>query len=149
MAESDSASANCANCGNPLPPRFAVCPQCGARKIVSHGYEWKSAGTWMGEPLIHIAFGSDPTGRPRTARGVIAIGQRAFGGIAIGIMAGGIVSIGIVAGGIFSLGVVAVGMVAAVGVNAAGMLAVGVVAAGWKVGGVAVFGEKVLFSITR
>ena len=146
MAELDSP---CPNCGEPLPPRFAVCPQCGARKIVVHGYEWKSGGTWMGEPLIHIAFGCEPTGRPRTARGVIAIGQRAVGGIAIGIMAGGILAIGVVAAGVFSIGVVAIGLAAACGVNAAGTIAIGVVAAGWKAGGVTAIGQKVLFSLKR
>jgi hypothetical protein len=143
------ADSPCPNCGNPLPPRFAVCPHCGARKIIAQGYEWKSAGSWMGEPLIHIAFGCEPTGRPRTARGMIAIGQRAVGGIAIGIMAAGFISIGVVAAGVFSFGVVAIGAVAACGVNAAGMIAIGVVAAGWKVGGVTVIGGKVLFSLGR
>ena len=145
MAESVSASEACANCGKPLPPRFAVCPQCGARKIIAYGYEWKSRGTWMGEPLIHIAFGSEPTGRPRTARGVIAIGQRAVGGVAIGIMAGGFIAIGLVAGGVFSVGIVAIGAVAALGVNAAGMVAIGVVAVGLKAGGVTAIGQKILF----
>jgi hypothetical protein len=144
MADVDSL---CPNCGTPLPPRFAVCAHCGARKIVPHGYEWKTKGTWMGEPLIHIAFGCEPTGRPRTARGLIAIGQRAVGGIAIGIMAAGIFSIGFVAAGVFSIGIVAIGLGAACGVNAVGTIAIGVVAAGWKVGGVAAIGEKMLFPV--
>jgi GLTT repeat (6 copies) len=146
MAESDSL---CPNCSEPLPPQFAVCPHCGVRKIVPHGYEWKSQGTWMGEPLIHIAFGCEPTGRPRTARGMIAIGQRAIGGIAIGIMAAGFVSIGVVAAGVFSIGIVAIGLAVACGVNAAGGIAIGVVAAGWKAGGVTAIGQKVLFSLKR
>ena len=139
----------CQNCGHELPPRLAECPQCGARKVVPQGYEWKSRLTWMGAPVVHVAFGCDPAGRAHVARGVIAIGQRATGGVAIGIVATGFVAIGLVAVGAFSLGVVAIGVVAACGVNAVGFLAIGVVAAGWKAGGVAAFAEKVLFSVAR
>jgi len=146
MAELDSP---CPNCSEPLPPRYAVCPHCGARKFIAHGYEWKSRGTWMGEPLIHIAFGCEPTGRPRTARGMIAIGQRAIGGIAIGIVAAGFLAVGVVAAGVLSIGVVAIGLAVACGVNAVGTIAIGVVAAGWKAGGVTAIGEKVLFSVKR
>ena len=139
----------CQNCGHELPPRLAECPQCGARKVVPQGYEWKSRLMWMGAPVVHVAFGCDPTGRAHVARGVIAIGQRATGGVAIGIVATGFVAIGLVALGAFSFGVVAIGVVAACGVNAVGFLAIGVVAAGWKAGGVAAFAEKVLFSVAR
>ena len=73
----------------------------------------------MGEPLIHIAFGCEPTGRPRTAAGDDR--DRATRGrrpIAIGIMAAGIISVGIVAAGVFSIGIVAIGLAVACGVNA-------------------------------
>jgi hypothetical protein len=139
----------CPNCGASLPLRIAVCAQCGARAIVPAGYEWKSRLTWMGSPVVHVAFGCDATGRAHLARGVIAIGQRAVGGVAIGIVATGFVAIGLVGIGAFSLGVVAVGIVAACGVNALGFFAIGIVAAGWKVGGFAAIGEKVLFSRMR
>jgi hypothetical protein len=136
----------CPNCASELPPRLVACPQCGARTLAPVGYEWKSRLTWMGAPVLHVAFGCDATGRAHLARGVIAIGQRAVGGVAIGIMATGFVAIGLVGVGAFSFGVVAVGAVAACGVNAFGFIAIGVVAAGWKVGGLAAFGEKILFS---
>lgn len=141
-----SSDRTCANCGGELPLRFAVCPQCGVRKDVPQGYEWKSGATWMGAPLMHVAFGCDASGRPRVARGVLAIGQRAVGAVAIGIVATGFVAVGLVAAGIFSLGIVAVGAVAACGVNAIGFVAVGVVAVGWKVAGLASVGMKALFS---
>ena len=137
----------CSSCGQALPPRYAVCPQCGTRKPAKpHGYEFRSRLMWMGAPVVHVAFGADETGRPLTARGVIAIGQRALGGVAIGIVATGIVAIGVVAIGVFSLGVVAIAIGAACGVNAAGGIAIGVVAAGWKAGGVEVFAKQILFS---
>jgi hypothetical protein len=144
----------CRECSAPVDPRLAVCPQCGAprpaqREWVGEGYEWKSAAQWMGGPIVHVAFGNGRDGRPRTARGIIAIGQRAGGGVAIGIIAGGFVSIGLVSVGVFSFGVVAIGAVLAVGGNAFGLMSIGVVAVGYKVGGVATFGVKTLFSLMK
>ncbi len=144
----------CRQCAAPVDPRLAVCPHCNAprpaqREWVGEGYEWRSEFAWMGSPLVHIAFGNGRDGRPRTARGVIAIGQRAVGGVAIGILAGGFVSLGVISIGVFSLGVVAVGALLAVGVNALAPLAIGVVAVGYAVGGVSTLGWKILFSVTK
>lgn len=141
----------CRDCTMPVSGDVAVCPHCGAlrparREWAGEGFEWKSRALWMGVPVVHVAFGNDHAGRPRTARGVIAVGQRAAGGVAIGILAGGFVSFGVVSCGVFSLGVVSIGALMACGVNALAPLAVGVVAAGYKVGGVATFGWKLLFS---
>ena len=136
----------CRNCGHELPPRYGVCPQCGVRQNVPQGYEWKSKGTWMGEPLVHIAFGSDADGRVRTARGMIAIGQRASGAIAIGIVAVGGISSGVISCGLVSVGVVAVALGAAFGVNAFAPLAIGVLGVGYAAGGVEAIGWKILFS---
>ncbi|MHA3773360.1 hypothetical protein ACXR0O_17640 [Verrucomicrobiota bacterium sgz303538] len=136
----------CRNCGNELPPRYAVCPQCGVRKEGPQGYEWKSKGTWMGEPLVHIAFGTDSAGRVRTARGIVAIGQRASGAVAIGIVAVGGLSIGLVSCGLVSVGVVAVALGAAFGMNAFAPFAIGVLGVGYAAGGVKAIGWKILFS---
>ena len=144
----------CRECSAPVTAEAVVCPACGAsrpaqREGEGEGYEWKSPMQWMGGPLVHVAFGHGPDGRPRTARGVIAIGQRAIGGVAIGIVAGGFVSIGMVSVGVFSVGIVALGALVAVGGNAVGFLSIGVVAMGYKVGGVATFGWKTMFSLQK
>jgi hypothetical protein len=144
----------CRQCQAPVDAEWPTCPACGAiqpglAEIEPKGYEWESKGQWMGLPLVHIAFGYDSKGHARTARGIVAIGQRAVGGVAIGIIAGGFFSIGIVSAGVFSLGVVSVGALISGGVNAFGALAIGVVAVGYKVGGVATFGSKVLFSAMK
>jgi len=85
------------------------------------GYEYRSERKLFGLPLVHIAQGINPeTGRPRVAKGIIAIGGIAFGVFALGGLAFGGLTFG---GG--SLGIVALGG-AAVGVlGAAGGLAVG------------------------
>src|SRR5687768_11881172 len=92
----------CRECHAEVPGDAFTCDGCGAPRparpvFTGEGYEWKTSGTWMGEPLVHVAFGLDATGRPRTARGLVAIGQRAMGGVAVGIVACGFVSVGVVA----------------------------------------------------
>ena len=144
----------CRDCAQEVSPDALTCPHCGSPRPArcewkAEGYEWKSPRTWRGSPLVHIAFGIDESGALRTARGVIAIGQRAVGGIAIGIIARGVVAIGVVAVGLLSFGVVAVSALAACGVNAIAPLAIGVVAAGYAAGGVHAIAWKILFSVTR
>ncbi len=143
----------CRDCSTPVSLDAFTCPQCGAprpalREWNGAGYEWKSAATFAGLPLVHVAFGIDRAGKVRTARGVIAIGQRAVGGFACGILALGVVSCGVVCGGAISLGVVAVGLLLACGVNAVAPIAIGVVAFGAVAGGVQAIGWKILFSVT-
>jgi predicted Ser/Thr protein kinase len=104
------------------------------------GYEYRSKRTVFGVPLVHIANGIDPsTGRPRVARGIIAIGGQAIGGVAVGGGAFGVLSIG---GG--SIGVVAFGG-AAIGLVSIGGMAIGLLAAlgGWAIGGFALGGGSV------
>ena len=144
----------CRQCAQPVDAGLAVCPHCQAPQPAlpewhGAGYEWRTQMLWMGEPVVHVAFGNGADGRPRVARGVIAVGPRAVGGVAVGIVATGFVAIGVIGVGVFSLGVVAVAAGAAVGVNALAPLAFGVVAAGYAVGGVAVFGWKILFAVAR
>jgi hypothetical protein len=144
----------CRECREPVAASALECLHCGAPRperaeFHGEGYEWKSGGTWMGEPLVHIAFGLDTDGRARTARGVIAVGQRARGVVAIGIVAVGFVAIGIIALGAVSFGVVAVALLAAAGVNAFAPFAFGVVAVGFAAGGLQAIGWKILFSLAR
>ncbi len=141
---------SCPNCSAPLAADVSACNHCGApRPIEAAGYEWKSSATWMGWPLMHVAFGCEEDGRPRVARGVVAIGPRAVGGLACGIVAGGGIALGIVSAGLVSIGVVSVAAIAAIGVNAVGPLDFGVVAVGLMGGGVHFIGWKMLFSLTQ
>ena len=144
----------CRDCAEPVSSDALTCPHCGAprpalREWNGAGYEWKSAATFAGMPLVHVAFGIDREGRVRTARGIIAVGQRAIGGVAVGILAAGVISCGVVCGGVVSLGVVAGALLLACGVNAVAPLAVGVIAFGAVAGGVNAIGWKILFSVTH
>jgi hypothetical protein len=97
--------------------------------------EYRSKRTLLGWPLVHVVAGRDPvTGRPRVAKGWIAVGDgAAVGGLAIS--GGAAVGVIAVAGG-FSAGLLAVGGGMAIGVLAlAGGAGIGLLAA---VGGVAV-----------
>ena len=139
----------CRECGREVRSDAAKCEHCGAPHPANadcrgEGFEWKSRGTWMGYPLVHVAFGCDAKGRARTARGVIAIGQRAIGFIALGIVSGGVLSIGVASFGVVSLGVVSVAMGCAVGVNAIAPCAIGVTAIGIVAHGVSAIGWKVM-----
>lgn len=103
------------------------------------GYEYKSKRTLFGMPLVHVAQGMDiKTGRPRVAKGFlavgnIAIGVFAFGGIALGGVAFGGLSLAFVA-----LGGMAVGLLLGGGGMATGYIAVGGLAVGYyALGGLA------------
>jgi len=78
----------CRECGAQVSTEALTCPQCGAPRPsqstwTGPGYEWKSARTFLGYPLVHVAFGRDSRGRLRVARGIIAIGQFAIGLITV------------------------------------------------------------------
>lgn len=118
------------------------------------GWEYRSRKTLFGLPLLHIAYGKDPvSGRPRIAKGIIAMGGRACGVVAFGKLAcGGIVFGGIGVGlisvsglalGLLSLGGLALGLLFSLGVLAAAPFAIGTVAAGWIAVGEAAFGGHV------
>jgi hypothetical protein len=47
------------------------------------GFEYKSAATLFGLPLLHVSFKYRPNRVPVPARGIIAIGQFACGGLTI------------------------------------------------------------------
>ena len=52
-------------------------------RVPSYGFEWKSSRTFLGYPLVHIAFGRDRRGKLRVAKGIIAIGQFGIGLISV------------------------------------------------------------------
>ena len=88
------------------------------------GVEYKSKATLFGLPLVHVATGLDPvTGKRRTAKGIIALGNIArgvvaIGGVAMGVVALGGLGLGLVAFSGLAIGVIAVGGLA-VGLGAA------------------------------
>ena len=105
------------------------------------GYEYRSQVRIAGWPLVHIAQGIDPeTGRPRVARGVIAIGNIAVGLFSIGGIAAGVFSLGGVSLGLLAFGGVALGGVAAGGLAVATFLALGgaAISLEYAIGGLAV-----------
>ena len=149
MTEIPANTKLCRDCSEIVSLDAVTCPHCGAPRPArsewsGEGYEWKSMGTWLGAPLVHVAFGIDHAGKPRTARGVIAIGQHAVGGLAIGVIARGFISLGVVSLGVVSFGVVSIAAVVAVGVNAIAPIAWGVAAMGYYAGGVEPLGWKIL-----
>lgn len=119
-------------------------------------FEYKSARTLLGLPLVHIAFGRHVVGHKLRVHGVLigvgyqrgrklshakgwlAIGDIAQGVLAIGSIASGGIAIGALSYGVVSLGALALGGLAFGGLSA-GVLASGGVALGLiAVGGVAI-----------
>jgi len=136
----DASRKICPSCGGSNPPWETRCRSCGRDlstvqpgqelRQTTLGYEYVSPATFMGIPLVHIAYGLDTgTGKIKVARGIVAIGNMAIGAIALGG-----VSIGLLSFGGVSLGLAVIGGFAA-GAIALGGMAVGVIAA---VGGLAV-----------
>lgn len=135
----------CRDCIGAEKPRI-ICRECtGGGAVI--GFEYKSEKAFGNWPLVHVCSGIDAvTGRPRIARGVIAIGQVAVGGIAVGGLAVGLVAIGGVALGLLGvLGGLAIGLGVAGGGLAVGSVAVGGMAVGFEyaIGGTA-FGPAVI-----
>ena len=91
----------------------------------SRGRDYRTRQTLLGLPLVHVAWGIDPaTGRPRVAKGIVAVGQSAFGVIAVGFSAWGLFPVGLVAVGFNPVGLFAVGFWA-VGLASTGFQAIG------------------------
>lgn len=88
----------CRECRTTISEQALSCPHCGApyparAKWDGWGFEYKSSlaiGDW---PLVHIAFKYRPNRTPVVARGVVAIGQFAYGGLCISQFGVGLVSV--------------------------------------------------------
>jgi hypothetical protein len=117
--------------------------QVPASQVVVAGaasYEYVSKATLFGWPVLHVAQGIDPaTGKPRVARGIIAVGDIAMGGLAIGGLAVGLIAVGGLGLGFFALGGMAVGAFAAGGIGIGWYWAFGGIAVslGYAIGGLA------------
>ncbi len=78
----------CRECQRETSTEASFCPHCGAPRPTDPqwqgpGFEWRSSQTFYGYPLVHVAFGKDARGRFKVAKGIIAIGQFAFGIITV------------------------------------------------------------------
>lgn len=74
----------CRECQHTVSEQALACPNCGApyparARWDGWGFEYKSAATVLGWPLVHISFKFRPNYMPVPARGIIAIGQFAVG----------------------------------------------------------------------
>jgi predicted Ser/Thr protein kinase len=118
-------------------------------------FEYRSKTTVFGWPLVHIATGVDPaTGRKRSAKGIIAMGNFpmgviAFGDVAVGVIACGIfgygvVSLSVVAVGVVALGSLAVGLFLAMGGLAVAPVAIGGAVCGYYANGALAWGKHPL-----
>jgi hypothetical protein len=75
---------SCRECKQPASAQAFQCPHCGApyparSKWDGWGFEYRSAITVLGWPLLHISFKYRPNRVPVPARGIFAIGQFAVG----------------------------------------------------------------------
>ena len=88
----------CRECKHEISEQAMTCPQCGAPfpakdKWDGHGFEYKSAATFCGLPLVHISFKYRSNISPVPAKGIIAIGQFACGVFTLSQFGIGVVSI--------------------------------------------------------
>jgi hypothetical protein len=141
----------CPECAREISDDAYSCPHCGKPMRqqpvqFGYGYEYRSAETLFGWPMIHIATGIDPsTGRKRVARGVIAIGDVALGGVALGGLAVGGLALGGCALGLVTLGGLSVALLLAIGGGAISTgVAVGGAAIGYYALGGGAFGPHAL-----
>lgn len=129
----------CRDCVGREAPQL-VCRACTTQRGIL-GFEYRSAATIGGWPLVHVCAGVDPvTMRPRVAKGVIAIGNISVGGLAIGGLACGLVTLGGASLGLLlAVGGAALGFGVSIGGFAVGSIALGGAAIGFlhAIGGAA------------
>jgi len=148
---------NCPECGEKISDQALSCPNCGypinpnMRLISWWGYEWKSQTELFGLPLIHIAIGRNrKTGKLLVAKGIIAIGQFAFGLVTIAQFGIGLLfGLGQFMLGFIALGQFAIGAYFGLGQFATGVIAIGQVAFGYYVRAQAGFGYHVWSSFIK
>ncbi len=136
---------SCRECGREVSTEALACPHCGAPAPGQQktwwrflglkrpwGFEWKSARTFKGYPLVHVAVGWNEQGRLRVAKGVIAIGQFAVGAVTIAQFGVGLLfGFGQFIFGLTALAQFAGGLLVGVGQFACGYVAVGQVVVGY------------------
>ena len=88
----------CRECQHEVSEQAMACPKCGApfpakEKWDGWGFEYKTEATFLGVPWLHISFKYRPSKRPVPARGIIAIGQFAFGVFTLSQFGIGVVSV--------------------------------------------------------
>ena len=99
-------------------------------------YEYKSARTLGGIPLVHINLGWGKTAKGILAvgfkaRGVVSVGFLSMGVLSFGCLSLGLISLGALSLGVLSLGAIAAGLFLALGADALGFIAYGAVAVGF------------------
>ncbi|HEX7533748.1 MAG TPA: hypothetical protein VF343_00700, partial [Syntrophales bacterium] len=78
----------CRECKKEISEQAINCPYCGAPYPAKEtwdgwGFKYKSQLTFWGLPLLHISFKYRPNRMPVVAKGIIAIGQFAYGIVTI------------------------------------------------------------------
>ena len=128
---------SCPECGGEVSDQAEACPHCGFPLKAEQqapppprrywGWEWKSKARILDWPLVHVAIGRDrKTGKLLVAKGVIAIGQFAFGLITIAQFGiGAVFGFGQFVGGAYAIGQVALGVNFGLGQLATGITAIG------------------------
>lgn len=122
-------------------------------RLMSSGqpFEYKSARTFLGLPLVHIYAGQHGRGGPkRIAKGWLAIGDVAIGGLAFGGVAmGGLAFGGVAFGILFAFGGLAGALLLAFGGLAVGGFSFGGLAIGYIAFGGAAFGYGAIGGYAR
>jgi len=138
----------CPECGHEVSTKAKMCPGCG--NPLGGGvlcWEYRSERTYFGLPLFHLVLGVpwDPTtGRPRVAKGIIAVGPIAVGVAAFGGLAMGVLCFSGLGLGLVTFAGVAIGLLLGVGGVAVGAVAVGGCAIGYYALGGAALGPHPL-----
>ena len=88
----------CRDCEKTISEQATMCPHCGApyparKQWDGWGFEYKSDATFLGLPLLHVSFKYRPNRVPVPAKGVIAIGQFAYGFFTLSQFGVGVVSV--------------------------------------------------------
>ena len=88
----------CRECRHEISEQAFACPQCGAPypardRWEGWGFEYKSRAEVFGWPLLHASFKYRPNRLPVPAKGIIAIGQFAWGVFTLSQFGIGLVSI--------------------------------------------------------